>query len=1393
MASGQELATAYLSLTVSARGINKDIQRELSGAESIAESAGRRMGSRIGDGIKTGAKVAGVAIAAILGTALTKGFGRLSAIENAQASLSGLGHSADTVSSIMKNALGAVKGTAFGMDEAASTAATAVAAGIKPGKELEGVLRLVGDAATIGGSTMTEMGAIFGKVATSNKVQGDVIAQLNDRGIPIVQMLGKQLGVTAEEVTKMAAKGEIGFDTFRAAMEDGLGGAALKSGETTAGAWKNMLAALSRIGAGLLGGVFPYFKTVFTGITGMLDNLEGKLTPLANAFGKELAGGIMAFGAAWKANDGDVTSSGFPGFMERVAYVGRQGFDELRGSIIAFHAAWVYNDGEVTSSGLPGFMERLGYGARQAFDFMRQAVAAFTAAWQYNDGEVTSSGFNGYMERAGYVARQTADALSKLDFSSWHGFTGSLSTAGGTIGNALGPALSSMGESLRTLAPAGKEFAKELPNIGGAVAKVAAGGLTVLTSVLGFLADHVDTIIRFMPLIVAGFVAWRVASLALASGTYAMQAAQLAMTPVTTLNTTLRLIAIRAENQQTAAMARNTLATHTNAAATIGQSAAQARTTLATKALALATGQYSVKMIASAIATKAHATATATWSAITKGAAAAQRVLNLALKANPIGLIITAIGALVAGLVWFFTQTEVGQKIVSAAWAGIKAAASAVFDWFTGTVLPGLSVVWEKISAGAMWLYDNGIKPAWEGIQAAVWAVAGWFQNTLAPAIKSVFDKVGAVFTWLYGTIIKPVFDLIAWYIGVWWTLIDGIFQVAVALFRLYVAPVFTWLWESVIKPVFAGIASTISTWWTGAQAIFNGVVGFVRGVFGTAFTWLRDSVVMPVFNGIATLVSIWWMRVSGNFNAAISFIRGVFSAAFTWLRDAVIQPVWNGITTAISVSWNFISGIFNAVVGFIRNTLATAFTWLRDNVISPVWNTIRDIVSSAWNNGIKPIFDTIADAVQNKLPAAFNAAKDGITTAWDKIKEAARKPVEFVVNKVINDGLIDTFNKIPGVDIKRVPLPPGFRKGGYTGDVGRDDVAGVVHGREYVFTAAQTAAIGKDKLAAIAASAGRSGAAATVGEGNMGGFFEGNAANIRRHGAYFLNVPASMAPWNFAGAARMWDGAAGVRVGVGRGQAQGYASSRERGGGILGYTVGNNIDMSPSWMARLGATQRRTVAAHEMGHALGLPHNSRSSIMQPNLANMASSPTAVDIRNLQALYPGGSGRAGSAVDNPFDGIVDKLMVQFKSAFPGGGMFIDAAGGLAKSGIGQVVQWVQDIKDGIKNIASDVVSSIRGFFGGGAATATVYDGGGWLERTGRPQLVQHNKSKPDAVLSSEQWGTMARIAANSAGSAGGITIQGDVYGATPEQIVDEWDTKQRRAATLNNLRKVVVS
>src|SRR5665647_879785 len=255
-----------------------------------------KAGDMLGTAFKRGAVVAGAAVAGLVGTTLVKGFQRLSSIENATAKLEGLGHSAAEVQLIMDNALASVKGTAFGLDEAATIAATTVAAGVKPGQQLEATLRLVADAATISGGSLAEMGAIFNKVAASNKIQGDVIAQLNDAGVPIVQLLGKELGKTSAQVVDLASAGKIHFPEFQRAMERGLGGAALASGGTTIGSWKNMMAALSRLGASALSGIFPSFKVAFSKVTAYLDQLGEKYGDMFKKWGEKVSAGFQTGG-----------------------------------------------------------------------------------------------------------------------------------------------------------------------------------------------------------------------------------------------------------------------------------------------------------------------------------------------------------------------------------------------------------------------------------------------------------------------------------------------------------------------------------------------------------------------------------------------------------------------------------------------------------------------------------------------------------------------------------------------------------------------------------------------------------------------------------------------------------------------------------------------------------------------------------------------------------------------------------------------------------------------------------------------------------------------------------------------------------------------------------------
>lgn len=357
-----ELAAVYVPITPSLKGAAASIQRELGGIDvgSVGSQVGSSFGGRIidavGSAVKVGAVAVGATIAAGIGTSLVKGFQRLNAIDVARAKLTGLGNDAGTVSVVMENALASVRGTAFGLGDAATTAAQLVAAQIQPGEELQGVLKSVANSAAAAGTGLDEMGSIYAKVASLGKAQNDVLQQVADRGIPIYQSLADQFGVTTEEIFKMASEGKIGFSDFQQAMTSAAGTVADELGNTVGGSWANFIASLGRIGAGLIGGVFPRIAPSIQAITKSLAPLEAIASTVGDRIGSvvapamerfvgfisgdvkigwvtELSGGVTAMVQAFKDGGNDLTSSGFAGILESVGLAARSIVDS---GILAF-------------------------------------------------------------------------------------------------------------------------------------------------------------------------------------------------------------------------------------------------------------------------------------------------------------------------------------------------------------------------------------------------------------------------------------------------------------------------------------------------------------------------------------------------------------------------------------------------------------------------------------------------------------------------------------------------------------------------------------------------------------------------------------------------------------------------------------------------------------------------------------------------------------------------------------------------------------------------------------------------------------------------------------------------------------------------------------------------
>lgn len=767
------------------KGIGREVEKE---AERIRSRGDALLGG-IGKGVKWGAAGVAAGGAAFLGGAAIGGFNRLADIEDARASLEGLQMSGAEVDKVMESALASVKGTAFGMGEAASVAATMSAAGIKPGEELTDVLSLVADSATIAKRDIGDMGLIWSSVASKGKLQGDDAMQLLSSGIPIWDMVAEVMGVTSEQAQKLGSEGKVGFDVFAEAMETRLGGAAQKSGETVRGSFANLKAAVSRLGASALEDFYPLIAPALRGVTAFIDGIGEKVTPYIETF-----------------------SDGVRGI-----------YDLLVG-------------GDFTGA------------LRDAFGWEEDSPAV-DMILRFRDG-----------------AKGLYDLLVKGDFTT-------------ALREAFG-------------------WEEDSPAVGALLMLRDAA-----IEVGGWLRDNLIPILSG----VGGFLAYL--------GGTAVVGAIMSLGGV----------------------------------------------------------------ISGALAT--------------------------------IGWIPLAIGAAVGVLTWFFTETELGAQVLETAWEGIKVAVGAVADWFTTTALP-------VIVAGFQWL------------QEAVGVVGEWFSTKLWPALQTGFEVLRAV----ADEVIPVVVDYAKTLGDYWSQIVVGVVIPALQQFAGYlqdtVFPIVQRLWTDYVQPAFVAIGgAAVWLWYNAVKPALSALSTFVTETLAPTIVWLWENVVSPAFSAIGSFIGWAWNSVIfPALDALKAFLTNVVGPTVVWLWQNVIVPAWKGISWAIDTAWAVIQVIFAAIDWTLRNVVGPVFTWLRDKIITPVWDGVKSTLETGWNFIRDHVFTPLKNFISDSVAPAFQTGVDAIGAAWEGLKSLAMAPVRFVVDSVINKGIIDNFNKIAdtfGTDrIKHLPVP---------------------------------------------------------------------------------------------------------------------------------------------------------------------------------------------------------------------------------------------------------------------------------------------------------------------------------------------------------------------------------
>lgn len=126
-------------------------------------------------------------------------------------------------------------------------------------------------------------------------------------------------------------------------------------------------------------------------------------------------------------------------------------------------------------------------------------------------------------------------------------------------------------------------------------------------------------------------------------------------------------------------------------------------------------------MGAVAVATKIWSSVTKVASAVSKVFAAVQWLVNAALDANPIGLVVIAIAALVAAIVIAYKKSDTFRHIVTGAFNAVWGAAKTAFNWIKQNWPLLLAILTGPIGLAVLAIAKN-----WNNIKAAASAVVHW-------------------------------------------------------------------------------------------------------------------------------------------------------------------------------------------------------------------------------------------------------------------------------------------------------------------------------------------------------------------------------------------------------------------------------------------------------------------------------------------------------------------------------------------------------------------------------------------------------------------------------------------------------------------------------------------
>jgi TP901 family phage tail tape measure protein len=463
-------------------------------------------------------------------------------------------------------------------------------------------------------------------------------------------------------------------------------------------------------------------------------------------------------------------------------------------------------------------------------------------------------------------------------------------------------------------------------------------------------------------------------------------------------------------------------------AATIAYNVVAGLFGIVTKAGAAASYGQAGATYANVAAQKAYAVGAGIAKVATMAWVGVQWLLNAAMDANPVGIIIMAIVALIAIIILVATHWKQVTAFLTGMWKNVGS--------FFMTVGNAIASWWNGFWSGLVHL-----------VQAVVANVVSWVKANWGLLLSLIIGPLGLIIQWVvnnWGGIVKfftGVFNAVAGVFrtvgAVLWKIVQVIFGLIVGTAVILFGPFVKWFtstWQTAVRG-FQIIGEALGRWW---NTLWTGITAWLTATFGPIINWLVNvwKTEMAGFTLIGNTLSKWWNDL---WTGIVSWVSTTFGPGIQWVTDT-----WTKVQVGMVIIGTVLSKWWSGFWGGITST------------VSSIWGGVSSFVGSVWSN-ITGFF-TAAGSI---ISSAWNSMWSGLTSTVSSIFGGVVDIVKGIINTIIGviNGAIDGINGITGaaaavgVKVPKLGHIPSLDAGGYVpGGVGQPTLA-LNHGGEYMLS----------------------------------------------------------------------------------------------------------------------------------------------------------------------------------------------------------------------------------------------------------------------------------------------------------------------------------------------------